>query len=168
MSTFATPFMRQRAPAAESDPSPNLQAVQQAPFDQMLLNDLRAGAIRTVFILVLLIGMGMAFLIGFENPIAPRDLTMGLTWRTLTLLVMVTPVAAWIVQRYDYRISVWLLTLGCAITIVIAQQSYPTTIVITGLAFLVALIALFIGKWASVVAAAGSTVTLWWLATSPS
>ena len=38
------------------------------------------------------------------------------------------------------------------------------SIAVTALAFLVALIGLFVGKWASVAAAAGSTAILWWLA----
>jgi signal transduction histidine kinase/CheY-like chemotaxis protein len=166
MSSFATPTRREAAPASmpASQQAAAILADPQQPFDQALLNDLRAGAIRTVFIFVLLIGMGMALVIGFENSMAPRDLTTGLAWRTITLLLMVSPVVAWLALGLDYRLSVWVLTLGCTITIVVAQQNFPTTIAITALAFLVALIGLFIGVWESMATAAGSTAIVWWLA----
>jgi hypothetical protein len=99
--------------------------------------------------------MAMVFSIGIENPVVPRDLTMELTWRLLTLLMLVTPVAAWIVQQVDYYVSVWLLILGNTIIIVTAQQSYPTSVDLIGLAFLTALAGLFVGKWASVAAGRG-------------
>ncbi len=162
MSKFVMPI-GEAAPEVEFHQQSTVLADQQAPFDQMLLNDLRAGAIRTFFIFVLLIGMGMLFLIGYKNPLVPLELTMALTWRTLTLLVMVTPVVAWIVQGYEYRMSVWVLVTGCAIVIVIAQQSFPASNTIMVLAFLVALVGLFLGKWSSVAAAVASTLILWWL-----
>lgn len=167
MSRLTTPI-GEAAPGVESYPQSALVDAQQAPFDQMLLDDLRAGAIRSVFIFVLLVGMVMLFLIGFENPLVSRDLTMALPWRTLTLLVIVTPVLAWIVQGYEYRTSVWVLAVGCAIVILMAQRIFPTSNAIMALAFLVALVGLFIGKWSSVAAAVGSTALLWWPATTQS
>lgn len=163
----STPSIRQPAAEANSPHDSSLTVVGQSSFDQMLLDDFRAGAIRTIFVFVFLLGLVMAFLSGFENPIAPREVTTGLAWRTLALLVMVTPITAWIVQSYHYRASVWVFTLGCAIVILIAQRSYPANYIITGLAFLVALTGLFLDKWASVVTALGSTAIWWWLTASP-
>jgi hypothetical protein len=61
----ATPSIRQTEPAAESHHEPTIAVVGQAPFDQMLLDDFRVGAIRAVFVFVFLLGLAMAFLSGF-------------------------------------------------------------------------------------------------------
>jgi signal transduction histidine kinase/CheY-like chemotaxis protein len=124
--------------------------------DQASLDELRAAVAPRIFV--------FSFVLGLAISIFTRDLSDLIAPRIITLLLMVTPIAAWAIQIRNYRLGIWTLTAGYFIAILMTQVTYPSSVVLISFSFLVLLTGLCISKWAGLATAVVSTVTLGLLA----
>jgi len=116
------------------------------------LADLRAEAARWAYSYVFLLGLVVTATVH----VLPGDIGP----RALALILLATPVCAWAVHSRSCVLGVWTAVAGSFVAIILAQQTYPSSMPLMALGILAGLIAALVGKWAGLASAVVCTLLL--------